>query len=744
MARDDQDTSDSTDEVIESNSEAEAPEVIESSLEAETRFNRPANPWPIDPYVESGIFLAQHLNELVQSIDSTNFVGAGGGRPDYAVAGTLWCRQESSSKFSFYIYNGAEDLLIGDSDGIGLDQINEEELIVYFQNNLDFGVTKFGPAANKRDGDVTPMEGDYKIGQLEDVYVTTPIANKNALLWDTTDSKWENKPVVTSFNGSTGDISPQEGDYSLGMLSDTDVDVVADRQVLGYKQGASEPWQPFDAVMTFNGRSGQDIMPKEADYKLEMLGDVALDTLAKDDMLQFNGSSWENNPPKLIDTELNFAGPVDPTVTAPVGRHADIWIANKEGKAHSTFTGIAGNLVRVGNALGYSTNHNVNGDKVPDGTGGAWFLLGDVFSAAVTSIGSGAGIAVDSSTPSTPVVSVKRETVDLWYADKNHLHTGVYEPVIGAKGTAFNKNFGTTAGTVAQGNHLHTGVYSPIGHSHGDEYATKDHRHDDLYEPIIRTKNSAFNKSFGGTGAAITVARSDHTHNGYSPSSHNHDTLYSKLGHTHSGYEPAFTKKTAFNKNFGSGYTDVARGDHTHSDSGVIAPHTHPLSAISGGTASGSTPFVFNAGVECKKALNVSGGAFTVAAYMSCSGYIYSATVLRSGGDVIAYYSSDESLKDNIRSIDNVLDKVCQIRSIEFEWNDKQEDYDGTDVGVSAQSVQAVFPSLVAEREKDGNLGVRYEKLVGPAIGAIAELRDMVVALQNEVADLKAKLGESS
>lgn len=33
----------------------------------------------------------------------------------------------------------------------------------------------------------------------------------------------------------------------------------------------------------------------------------------------------------------------------------------------------------------------------------------------------------------------------------NHLHTGVYEPVF-TKNTAFNKNFGTTTGTVAEGN----------------------------------------------------------------------------------------------------------------------------------------------------------------------------------------------------------------------------------------------------------------------------------------------------
>jgi hypothetical protein len=35
------------------------------------------------------------------------------------------------------------------------------------------------------------------------------------------------------------------------------------------------------------------------------------------------------------------------------------------------------------------------------------------------------------------------------------------EASIGAKGTAFNKNFGTTAGTVSEGNHTHSGTYEP-------------------------------------------------------------------------------------------------------------------------------------------------------------------------------------------------------------------------------------------------------------------------------------------
>lgn len=37
-----------------------------------------------------------------------------------------------------------------------------------------------------------------------------------------------------------------------------------------------------------------------------------------------------------------------------------------------------------------------------------------------------------------------------------HNHNDLYEPIIASKGTAFNKNFGTTAGTVSEGNHTHS------------------------------------------------------------------------------------------------------------------------------------------------------------------------------------------------------------------------------------------------------------------------------------------------
>jgi hypothetical protein len=624
MARDNENGSDSTDKVG-------------------WRFVRPNDPWPIDPYVESGINLADHLNELVDALDSTNFVGTSSSRPAYAVVGTMWCKQEASGKFSLYIYNGNTDLLVADSDGVGIDEINISELIEYLNENFDIGVKSFtGADGAKRSGDVVAQDGDYKITLMGD-YGSPDGTYTNQYAVVANGSQFMLQQIVNSFTGSNGDK-----------------------------------------------RYG-DVVASENDYKIDMLGDVEIANIKKDEILIWDGTEWGNTAIPLLEAELQFMGGADPTQPAPANpSNGDIYLANIQGAAHPSWTGISGMTVQIGNAIGWSEKN------------ARWYLLGDVFQATIERIDAGSGISVGG-TASVPVISINRSVVDTWYAAKSHGHS-----------------------EYALVGHDHDGVYSPINHNHSG-----------VYEPAF-TKNSAFNKNFGGTGAANTVARSDHTHSGYALTGHTHSE-YADKNHGHNEYEPKFTKKTAFNKNFGSGYNDVARGDHDHGDT-VVGPHTHTLGDIKGGTTNTTNPFVYNVGVECKKALNVSGGAFTVAAYISCTGYIYSGTVLRSGGDVIAYYSSDENLKDNIRQIDSVLDKVCQIRSIEFEWNDKQDDFSGTDVGVSAQSVQAVFPSLVKEREKDGHLGVRYEKLVGPAIGAIAELRDMVTALQSEVAELKAQL----
>ena len=103
-------------------------------------------------------------------------------------------------------------------------------------------------------------------------------------------------------------------------------------------------------------------------------------------------------------------------------------------------------------------------------------------------------------------------------------------------------------------------------------------------------------------------------------------------------------------------------------------------------------------------------------------------TEVRATGDVVAYYSSDSRLKDNVTPIEDALGKVEAMGGYSFDWNDKQDAYQGHDLGVIAQEVQAVCPELVHERE-NGFLAVDYVKLTAVLIEAVKELSAKVEAL---------------
>ena len=102
---------------------------------------------------------------------------------------------------------------------------------------------------------------------------------------------------------------------------------------------------------------------------------------------------------------------------------------------------------------------------------------------------------------------------------------------------------------------------------------------------------------------------------------------------------------------------------------------------------------------------------------------------LSATADVIAYASSDKRLKDNLKPIENSLDKVSKLSGYEFDWNDKQEIYQGHDVGVIAQEVEEVLPEVVNTRDS-GYKAVKYEKIVPLLIESIKELKKEIEELK--------------
>ena len=104
---------------------------------------------------------------------------------------------------------------------------------------------------------------------------------------------------------------------------------------------------------------------------------------------------------------------------------------------------------------------------------------------------------------------------------------------------------------------------------------------------------------------------------------------------------------------------------------------------------------------------------------------------IRATGDITAFYSSDERLKENFTPLTGALDKVKAIGGYEFDWKEGIEDIvskKGHDIGVKAQELQAQYPDLVHERD-NGYLAVDYIKLNAVLIEAVKELAAKVEEL---------------
>ena len=84
--------------------------------------------------------------------------------------------------------------------------------------------------------------------------------------------------------------------------------------------------------------------------------------------------------------------------------------------------------------------------------------------------------------------------------------------------------------------------------------------------------------------------------------------------------------------------------------------------------------------------------------------------------DVTAF--SDKRLKDNIKTIENGLDKVMKMRGVTF----TRDGVEGT--GVIAQEIQEVLPQVVHDKQE--YLSVAYGNVVGVLIEAIKDLQKQI------------------
>lgn len=105
------------------------------------------------------------------------------------------------------------------------------------------------------------------------------------------------------------------------------------------------------------------------------------------------------------------------------------------------------------------------------------------------------------------------------------------------------------------------------------------------------------------------------------------------------------------------------------------------------------------------------------------------------------FYASDENLKQNIRSLDNVMAKVMQMNASSYQYKDNNPTGKKS-IGFLAQDLKKLFPELVMVSQDDRSKGihaVNYAGLSTIAIKAIQEQQGQIDQLSAELDAQKKK-----
>jgi len=150
---------------------------------------------------------------------------------------------------------------------------------------------------------------------------------------------------------------------------------------------------------------------------------------------------------------------------------------------------------------------------------------------------------------------------------------------------------------------------------------------------------------------------------------------------------------------------------------------------------------------------NQSYGLYAQSPYSNSNGYyaIYSAGRVYSTGN---YVGSDARLKKNITSINNGLNKILQLKPVEYDFNEEYSDFisanDKRQAGFLAQDVEKIFPdnsivadvSMVSKIEGKAAAAPATKRFEAKAIAYTGFIPYMVEAIQEQqkmIEDLKAK-----
>jgi hypothetical protein len=118
-------------------------------------------------------------------------------------------------------------------------------------------------------------------------------------------------------------------------------------------------------------------------------------------------------------------------------------------------------------------------------------------------------------------------------------------------------------------------------------------------------------------------------------------------------------------------------------------------------------------------------GSVVLSASPSFTGTVGAAAITATGDIAAANFNStsDISLKDNIQTIVNPLDKIIKLNGVTFNWKENQK----PSIGVIAQELEKVLPELVTQGDVKS---VNYNGIIGVLIEAVKEQQKQIEELK--------------
>jgi hypothetical protein len=117
------------------------------------------------------------------------------------------------------------------------------------------------------------------------------------------------------------------------------------------------------------------------------------------------------------------------------------------------------------------------------------------------------------------------------------------------------------------------------------------------------------------------------------------------------------------------------------------------------------------------------GGTFNVQNNINVTGDIYATS-----------YTARSSIvfKKDIQPLEGCLQNIQKLQGVSYKWKDTEID----DIGLIAEDVNKIYPTIVKKDEQDVPLGVDYGKLVAVLIEGIKQLTQRVEELENKITEL--------